>query len=411
MSRINTLFAAVAWLLIRNVHAGKQLNGSVTSILRESCLSKISSSCVEPISTRSLTSASQALNLVGGASGNISIITENDDGGSEDEEMPNTSRDRTILNGGATTESADPNSTPLRISSSKGKEINRETRMDIRSQKKLDRQRRKEENKSHRIYAKTHLKNRNHLNLSRKVVHAGFGLFFASLNHVLPKEKFVPGMVILSTGTLVMELLRYRKGFGWINNVLIFFLGGSLRKHEMEGKFTGSFYYFLGVTITAACFPTSCASLGICQLALADPSASFFGRQTKDVYWSRIENGFCGIGRNKGFLGFLGGALFCFPFNYRVLSVAKFGSTNIIPGGQRNVALASLLLGAAGAFADLCVPTPALTMPKKILSVPMPPFHVDDNVVVPIFSGYACTKIFQYVGWNEGVDLARSILF
>ena len=122
-------------------------------------------------------------------------------------------------------------------------------------------------------------------------------------------------------------------------------------------------------------------------------------------------SGFCGIGRNKGFLGFLGGALFCFPFNYRVLSVAKFGSTNIIPGGQRNVALASLLLGAAGAFADLCVPTPALTMPKKILSVPMPPFHVDDNVVVPIFSGYACTKIFQYVGWNEGVDLARSILF
>lgn len=112
---------------------------------------------------------------------------------------------------------------------------------------------------------------------------------FASLNHFLPREKFVPGMIFVSTATLIMELLRYREGFGWMNDVLIFVLGGSLRKHEMEGKFTGSFYYFLGVTITASSFPTTCATLGICQLALADPSASFFGRQTKDVYWSRIE--------------------------------------------------------------------------------------------------------------------------
>jgi len=277
-------------------------------------------------------------------------------------------------------------------------------------QKKLERRRCKEEEESHRVYAKKNLKNRNHLNLSRKVFHAGFGLVFATLNHILPRETFVPGMIFLSTSTLAMELLRYRKGFGWMNDALIFCLGGTLRKHELEGKFTGSFYYFVGVTITAACFPTSCATLGICQLALADPSASFFGRQTKDVYWSRIENGFFGIGRNKGFLGFLGGALFCLPFNYRVLSIAKFGGTNIIPGGHLNVVTASLALGLAGAFADLCVPTPALTMPKKILNVPMPPFHVDDNVVVPIFSGFACTKIFEYIGWT-GVDLARAILF
>merc|ERR1712157_612997 len=135
---------------------------------------------------------------------------------------------------------------------------------------------------------------------------------------------------------------RYRKGFGWMNDVLHFILGGSLRKHEMEGKFTGSFYYFLGVTITAASFPTSCASLGICQLALADPSASFFGRQTKDIYWSRIENGFFGIGRNKGLLGFLGGALFCLPFNYRVLSVANYGASTIAPGGRPSILFASL---------------------------------------------------------------------
>jgi len=262
----------------------------------------------------------------------------------------------------------------------------------------------------HPLFQTPHiLKNRNTLNLKRKVLHAGFGFFFATLNHVLPKQIFMPGMIALTTSTLAMECLRYRQGFGWINKVLHFFLGGTLRKHEMEGKFTGSFYYFLGVTITAAIFPSSCASLGICQLALADPSASYFGRQTRHIYWSRIENGFFGIGRNKGVLGFLGGALVCLPFNFYVLSIAKF-STALSPT-RASIAAASLVLGLAGAFADLCVPTPALCMPKTICGVPMLPFHVDDNVVVPIFSGFACTKLFQHLGWSAGVDLAKFIVF
>jgi hypothetical protein len=50
-------------------------------------------------------------------------------------------------------------------------------------------------------------------------------------------------MTILTSATLVMELLWYHKGFGWMNDALHFFLEASLRKHEMEGKFTGSFYF------------------------------------------------------------------------------------------------------------------------------------------------------------------------
>mmetsp|Transcript_8709 Transcript_8709/g.12377 ORF Transcript_8709/g.12377 Transcript_8709/m.12377 type:complete len:219 (+) Transcript_8709:898-1554(+) len=218
-------------------------------------------------------------------------------------------------------------------------------------------------------------------------------------------------MATVSLTCLTVELLRYCKGFGWMNNALHFCLGGTLRKHEMEGKFTGAFYYFSGVTITSALFPTTCATLGIFQLALADPSASYFGRATRHVYWSRIENGVFGLGRNKGILGFLGGALFCLPFNYRILSLANFGADGVIPGGRTSVALASLVLGAAGALADLCVPTPALCMPKKICGVPMPPFHIDDNVVVPIFSGYACTKIFDFLGWSHGLTLSKHFLF
>lgn len=254
------------------------------------------------------------------------------------------------------------------------------------------------------------LKNRNHTNLSRKFTHAAFGMFFASLNQFLPRAKFLPGMTVLTSATLLMELLRYHKYFHWMNDVLHFFLGSSLRKHEMEGKFTGSFYYFAGVTASSYLYPKTAATLGICQLALADPSASYFGQRTRHVYWSRIENGLGGFGRNKGLLGFLGGALFCLPFNYRVLSIARWAAGGV-PGGRLALVAGSLLLGLAGAFADLAVPTPAITMPRKICGVPVPPFHIDDNFVVPIFSGFACTKIFDLLGWDSGLELAKQIIF
>lgn len=314
-------------------------------------------------------------------------------------------------------------SPPLRISTSQmGNEIvtndvtddhlRRLTRREKRARRAARRKAKKED--SHKVYARN-LKNRNSMNIKRKVFHVGSGLFFALLNQLLPSRIFIGGFTVVAAGTLFMECMRYRKGFGWMNDALNFCLGSVLRKHEMEGKFTGSFYYFCGVLFNSICFPKSCASLGIIQLALADPSASFFGRQTRHIYWSRIENGFFGIGRNKGMLGFLGGALVCFPFNYRVLSIAKIGAAAAgeVEITRKTLAATSLALGLAGAFADLCVPTPALTMPKKICGVPMPPLHVDDNIVVPIFSGYACTKIFEYLGWGTGggVELAKFIVF
>mmetsp|Transcript_26822 Transcript_26822/g.37817 ORF Transcript_26822/g.37817 Transcript_26822/m.37817 type:complete len:467 (-) Transcript_26822:31-1431(-) len=308
-----------------------------------------------------------------------------------------------------TSEMADETTTTTTEQQQQGEEEEIPTKPLTRKEKRrLKKEQKKQEHEATK-YAKQ-LKNRNNMNIRRKITHANFGLFFASLNHFIPRDAFVPGMAILTSASLVMELLRYRKGFNWMNNALHFVLGSSLRKHEMEGKFTGSFYFFLGVTITAALFPTTCATMGICQLALADPSASYFGRKTRHIYWSRIENGLGGFGRNKGLLGFVGGALFCFPFNYRVLSIAKFAG-NAIPGGRKALVLVSLGLGFAGAFADLAVPTPALHLPEKIWGITVPPFHVDDNLVVPIVSGYACTKIFKMVGWSQELQLAKLILF
>ena len=93
-----------------------------------------------------------------------------------------------------------------------------------------------------------------------------------------------------------------------------------------------------------------------------------------------------------------------------MLSVAKWGAAGI-PGGQNALLAASLALGVAGAFADLAVPTPALTMPKKVLGFPVPPLHVDDNFVVPILSAFACTKIFDALGWPRELELGKFLFF
>ena len=115
-----------------------------------------------------------------------------------------------------------------------------------------------------------------------------------------------------------------------------------------------------------------------------------------------FHSGLGGFGRNKGLLGFLGGALCCVPMNYRLLSLASFGANAVVPGRQALLA-ASVALGLAGSLADLSVPTPSLTLPKRVCGVRVPPFHVDDNFVVPLFSALACTQIFDFMGFGEVV--------
>jgi dolichol kinase len=114
------------------------------------------------------------------------------------------------------------------------------------------------------------------MNKRRKFMHAAWGLLFASLNHFIPTKIFVPAMTLVTTGTLALELLRYRKGFEWMNDVLHKVLGHALRKNEMDGRFTGSLYYFLGVTMTAALYPKSCGKC-VCVCVCV---RNFFGRNS-----------------------------------------------------------------------------------------------------------------------------------
>jgi dolichol kinase len=96
--------------------------------------------------------------------------------------------------------------------------------------------------------------------------------------------------------------------------------------------------------------------------------------------------------------------------NYRLLSLASFGGANAVALGPKALLAASIALGVAGSFADLSVPTPTLTLPKRVCGVRVPPFHVDDNFVVPLFSALACTKIFDYMGFTD-VVLSKFLFF
>ena len=79
----------------------------------------------------------------------------------------------------------------------------------------------------------------------------------------------MPGMAMLTGGALVVELLRYKPGFEWMNDLAYKLVGSGIRKHEMEGKFTGILYFWSGVTLSAALYSKPCATLGIMQLAIA----------------------------------------------------------------------------------------------------------------------------------------------
>jgi len=291
--------------------------------------------------------------------------------------------------------------------------LDKPTKKLLKSQKKEIKKKDKEIKKLHKKISKS-LKNRNSTNKRRKFTHFAWGMLFAFLNNYLPLPVFQTIMKSWTALMLFFELTRYREGWEWINEMIFFLFGKAMRKSEMDGKCMGTLYYSAGVLLNTYLYSKPCATLGIIQLAIADPMASYFGRATRHVYWSRINNGFLGgLGRNKGILGFLGGALACVPLNYRIVWVAtrQFtigGVPKIVPNST--VFVISVALGLAGAFADLIVPTPALELPEKIYGVTVPPFHLDDNLIVPVVSGGACIYILQMAGLPVDLALAKYLI-
>ena len=95
------------------------------------------------------------------------------------------------------------------------------------------------------------------------------------------------------------------------------------------------------------------------------------------------------------------------PFSSLFSSLNRWG----FPVPATTIATASALIGLCGAFADLAVPTPTVSMPTHFLGVRMPPFHVDDNFVVPVFSAFMAVKIFEALKLPVAVRLSKLLIF
>merc|ERR1719164_448392 len=98
----------------------------------------------------------------------------------------------------------------------------------------------------------------------------------------------------------------------------------------------------------------------------------------------------------------------CVPLNFAIIRKAKW--VGYIPS-KRVVLLASVLVGMAGAFADLAVPTPTVSMPDELFGVKMPPFHIDDNLVVPVFTAWCVVRIFAALSLPADVRLSNFMIW
>ena len=140
----------------------------------------------------------------------------------------------------------------------------------------------------------------------------------------------------------------------------------------MSGSMSGSFYYFLGCTVTSLLYPKVPASLGILQLGLTDPAASLFGTATRHLPYFRIKDELGGMGRNKGLLGLILSSFVTWPVNAYLLRPLVDS-----PGFY------GFLLAFSGALSDFLIPSP----PPRIQTPFRVRVHLDDNLAVPVVAG------------------------
>ena len=121
-----------------------------------------------------------------------------------------------------------------------------------------------------------------------------------------------------------------------------------LRIHEMDGKYTGATWVFIGSTLTIAIFPKEIAVISLVYMSLGDSIAGLVGRKFGKVKFY-----------NKTIEGTVAGLIVCLLSGYLI---------------QLSLALVVVF---SGAFAAMFI---------ELLPIP-----IDDNLSVPLFAGTIMT--------------------
>jgi dolichol kinase len=149
-------------------------------------------------------------------------------------------------------------------------------------------------------------------------------------------------LVPLTVFAIVIEYLRVHSVI--IKKIFDNFLISMLRLHEMDGKYTGATWLFIGSTLTVAIFPKEIAVISLIYMSIGDSVAGLAGRKYGKMkfYDKTIE-------------GSLAGLFVCLLSGYLV---------------QLSLPLVVVF---SGAFAAMFI---------ELL-----PISIDDNFSVPLFAG------------------------
>jgi len=177
----------------------------------------------------------------------------------------------------------------------------------------------------------------------RKIIHI-FNLVipFTYLFFLESRFQVLRILVPLTLFAIVIEYLRVRLGV--IKKIFNNFLISMLRVNEIDGKYTGATWVFIGSTLTIAIFPKEIAVISLVYMSLGDTIAGLVGRKFGKVKFY-----------NKTIEGTLAGLIVCLLSGYLIQLTLP------------------LLVVFSGAFAAMFI---------ELLPLP-----IDDNLSVPLFAG------------------------
>lgn len=177
----------------------------------------------------------------------------------------------------------------------------------------------------------------------RKIIHV-FNLAIP-LTYLFFFESRFQILCILVPLTVFAIVIEYLRGHSVIiKKIFDNFLISMLRLHEMDGKYTGATWLFIGSTLTVAIFPKEIAVISLIYMCIGDTVAGLVGRKFGKMkfYDKTIE-------------GSLAGLIVCLLSGYLV-----------------QISL-PLIVVFSGAFAAMFI---------ELL-----PISIDDNISVPLFAG------------------------
>jgi len=198
---------------------------------------------------------------------------------------------------------------------------------------------------------------RSDVHLTRKIWHMGTGFLGLYLYRVLHADPIATGIVFLTVALVgfTIDFIRLRNVF--VNRLALNLMRPFMRESE-KNSFSGFPFYALGVSLSLFLFPEKLAVLSIAYLVFSDPISSYVG----------IRFGKDKILPNKSLQGSLAGFATCY------FLTLFYG----LAYGEASFALLVMAFfgGLIGSLSEV-----------------LSHFNIDDNLTIPVISGFGLTLI------------------